>query len=117
MRAPCSVIFNFLGRDFFNALSEKNADLFMLQLGKYLVGFALGIPVFVYRSYCQVGGTHVMKLHKPQAYGFFCCIMSGPLVIKHAGLFVALLVSPVLRKSVHSGNGWVMTVLCTHAAL
>mmetsp|Transcript_7310 Transcript_7310/g.17664 ORF Transcript_7310/g.17664 Transcript_7310/m.17664 type:complete len:821 (+) Transcript_7310:19-2481(+) len=48
-----SVLFNFLGRDFFNALSEKNAELFTLQLFKYLAGFALGIPVFVYRSYCQ----------------------------------------------------------------
>ena len=52
--SPCSVVFNFLGRDFFNALSEKNAELFTLQLFKYLGGFALGIPVFVYRSYCQV---------------------------------------------------------------
>jgi ABC-type uncharacterized transport system fused permease/ATPase subunit len=48
------VVFNFLGRDFFNALSEKNADLFTQQLLKYLAGFALGIPVFVFRSYYQV---------------------------------------------------------------
>jgi hypothetical protein len=27
-----SVVFNFLGRDFFNALSEKNEDLFTMQL-------------------------------------------------------------------------------------
>lgn len=48
-----SVAFNFLGRDFFNALAEKNADEFQIQLIKYLCGFAVGIPVFVFRSYYQ----------------------------------------------------------------
>ncbi len=51
------MLFNFLGRDFFNALSEKDADAFTLQLFKYLGGFVLGIPVFVFRSYYQVGGA------------------------------------------------------------
>eukprot|EP01024_Parvocaulis_polyphysoides_P035296 TRINITY_DN31256_c0_g4_i1.p2 TRINITY_DN31256_c0_g4~~TRINITY_DN31256_c0_g4_i1.p2 ORF type:complete len:176 (-),score=18.91 TRINITY_DN31256_c0_g4_i1:63-590(-) len=48
-----SVLFNFLGRDFFNALSEKNADLFTMQLFKYLGGFVIGIPVFVFRDFYQ----------------------------------------------------------------
>ena len=48
-----SVAFNFLGRDFFNALSEKNADEFQVQLIKYLAGFVVGIPVFVFRGYYQ----------------------------------------------------------------
>jgi hypothetical protein len=37
-----SVTFNYLGRDFFNALSEKDVEGFKLQLIKYLCGFVLG---------------------------------------------------------------------------
>lgn len=51
MTTGVSVAFNFLGRDFFNALSEKNVETFYLQLYKYLAGFAVGIPVFVFRDY------------------------------------------------------------------
>jgi ABC-type uncharacterized transport system fused permease/ATPase subunit len=47
-------VFNFLGRDFFNALSEKDVDGFYMQLVKYLGGFAVGIPVFVFKGYYQV---------------------------------------------------------------
>lgn len=50
----CSVVFNFLGRDFFTALSDKDEVAFKYQLMKYLAGFALGIPVFVFKSYFQV---------------------------------------------------------------
>ncbi|KXZ47018.1 hypothetical protein GPECTOR_38g255 [Gonium pectorale] len=46
-------MFNFLGRDFFTALSEKDEAQFQIQLIKYLAGFALGIPVFVFKSYYQ----------------------------------------------------------------
>ena len=49
-----SVLFNFLGRDFFNALSEKDADAFSMQLVRYLGAFVVGIPVFVFRDYFQV---------------------------------------------------------------
>ncbi len=49
----CSVLFNFLGRDFFNALSEKDADRFTEMLFKWLAALVLGIPVFVFRSYFQ----------------------------------------------------------------
>lgn len=48
-----SVAFNFLGRDFFNALSEKNVDQFYHQLWLYLGAFVVGIPVFVFRDYFQ----------------------------------------------------------------
>jgi hypothetical protein len=48
------VWFNFLGRDFYNALAEKDVDGFKLQLIKYLCGFVLGIPVFVFADYYQV---------------------------------------------------------------
>lgn len=37
-----SVTFNYLGRDFFNALSEKDVEGFKLQLIKYLIGFCFG---------------------------------------------------------------------------
>uniref|UniRef100_A0A061S1P2 Abc transporter d family member chloroplastic-like n=1 Tax=Tetraselmis sp. GSL018 TaxID=582737 RepID=A0A061S1P2_9CHLO len=46
-----SVLFNFLGRDFFNYLSEKDIENFYSQLYKYLGGFAVGIPVFVLKDY------------------------------------------------------------------
>lgn len=55
-------MFNFLGRDFFTALSEKDEAAFKIQLVKYLAGFALGIPVFVIKSYYQVGRDGECKL-------------------------------------------------------
>eukprot|EP00798_Chlamydomonas_sp_ICE-L_P008066 gene8066-1307_t len=48
-----SVAFNFIGRDFFNALSEKDTVAFGEQLVKYLGAFVIGIPVFVFKSYYQ----------------------------------------------------------------
>ncbi|CAG9461354.1 unnamed protein product [Pedinophyceae sp. YPF-701] len=48
-----SVAFNFLGRDFFNALSTKDVDKFYHQLVLYLAGFGVGIPVFVFKDYFQ----------------------------------------------------------------
>lgn len=49
-----SVVFSFLGRDFYNALSERDVEGFKLMIIKYLAGFVLGIPVFVYSDYLQV---------------------------------------------------------------
>eukprot|EP00192_Tetraselmis_astigmatica_P006883 CAMPEP_0117671514 /NCGR_PEP_ID=MMETSP0804-20121206/13375_1 /TAXON_ID=1074897 /ORGANISM="Tetraselmis astigmatica, Strain CCMP880" /LENGTH=731 /DNA_ID=CAMNT_0005479981 /DNA_START=177 /DNA_END=2372 /DNA_ORIENTATION=+ len=46
-----SVLFNFLGRDFFNYLSEKDVENFTLQIYKYFGAFVVGIPVFVLRDY------------------------------------------------------------------
>jgi ABC-type uncharacterized transport system fused permease/ATPase subunit len=54
MATGVSVVFNFLGRDFYNALSAKQESEFYVQLGKYLAGFAVGIPVFVFRDYFTV---------------------------------------------------------------
>ncbi|KAK4802904.1 hypothetical protein SAY86_001107 [Trapa natans] len=48
-----SVGFNFLGRDFYNALANKDADQFTKQLLYYLFSFAGGIPVFVLRDYAR----------------------------------------------------------------
>ncbi|EPS68032.1 hypothetical protein M569_06740, partial [Genlisea aurea] len=48
-----SVGFNFLGRDFYNALANKDQDQFTKQLIYYLAGFAGGIPVFVLRDYAK----------------------------------------------------------------
>jgi ABC-type uncharacterized transport system fused permease/ATPase subunit len=50
----CSVLFNFLGRDFFNALSEKDTERFTQMLLKWFGGVVLGVPVFVFRDYLQV---------------------------------------------------------------
>ncbi|CAN8303276.1 unnamed protein product [Cochlearia groenlandica] len=48
-----SVGFNFLGRDFFNALANKDQDQFSKQLFYYLCAFAGGIPFFVLRDYAK----------------------------------------------------------------
>ncbi len=49
----CSVMFNFLGRDFFTALSNKDVDKFTEMLVKWLCALCAGIPVFVFRDYYQ----------------------------------------------------------------
>ncbi|XP_054817258.1 ABC transporter D family member 2, chloroplastic-like isoform X3 [Prosopis cineraria] len=46
-----SVGFNFLGRDFYNALANKDQVQFKKQLLYYLGGFAGGIPFFALRDY------------------------------------------------------------------
>ncbi|XVF02162.1 hypothetical protein REPUB_Repub04eG0152200 [Reevesia pubescens] len=48
-----SVGFNFLGRDFYNALANKDQEQFTKQLVYYLCGFAGGIPFFVLRDYAR----------------------------------------------------------------
>ncbi|KAL2644635.1 hypothetical protein R1flu_012222 [Riccia fluitans] len=48
-----SVGFNFLGRDFYNALSSKDQEQFLKQLLYYLGAFIGGIPVFVFRDYSR----------------------------------------------------------------
>uniref|UniRef100_A0A2P2K4K3 ABC transporter family protein n=1 Tax=Rhizophora mucronata TaxID=61149 RepID=A0A2P2K4K3_RHIMU len=48
-----SVAFNFLGRDFYNALANKDQEQFTKQLLYYLGGFAVGIPFFVLRDYAK----------------------------------------------------------------
>ncbi|URD90066.1 SbmA/BacA-like family [Musa troglodytarum] len=48
-----SVGFNFLGRDFYNALANKDQEQFTKQLLYYLGAFAGGIPVFVIRDYAR----------------------------------------------------------------
>jgi hypothetical protein len=46
-------MFNFLGRDFFTALSNKDVDKFTEMLIKWLCALCAGIPVFVFRDYYQ----------------------------------------------------------------
>lgn len=48
-----SVTFSYLGRDFYNALANKDQEQFMKQLLYYLGGFAGGIPVFVLRDFAK----------------------------------------------------------------
>lgn len=48
-----SVGFNFLGRDFYNALANKDQAQFKTQLVYYLGAFAGGIPIFVLRDYAR----------------------------------------------------------------
>ena len=46
-----SVGFSYLGRDFFNYLSQKDVEGFWRQLKIYLVAIPCGIPVFVFRDF------------------------------------------------------------------
>ncbi|XP_050233734.1 ABC transporter D family member 2, chloroplastic [Mercurialis annua] len=48
-----SVGFSFLGRDFYNALANKDQEQFTTQLLYYLGAFAGGIPFFVLRDYAR----------------------------------------------------------------
>lgn len=48
-----SVGFNFLGRDFYNALASKDEEVFFRQLTYYLAAFLGGIPVFVLRDFSR----------------------------------------------------------------
>jgi ABC-type uncharacterized transport system fused permease/ATPase subunit len=48
-----SVLFSFIGRDFFNALSAKDSAKFTEMLFKWLGAMCLGIPVYVLRDYYQ----------------------------------------------------------------
>ncbi|KAI5069026.1 hypothetical protein GOP47_0015327 [Adiantum capillus-veneris] len=48
-----SVGFNFLGRDFYNALASKDQEQFTKQLLYYLGSFIGGIPFFVLRDYAR----------------------------------------------------------------
>ncbi|MCO5557500.1 hypothetical protein L7F22_011065 [Adiantum nelumboides] len=48
-----SVGFNFLGRDFYNALASKDQEQFSKQLLYYLGAFIGGIPFFVLRDYAR----------------------------------------------------------------
>ena len=47
------MLFNFLGRDFFNALSERDAARFATMIARWLGAIALGLPVFVLKDYVQ----------------------------------------------------------------
>jgi len=49
----CSVWFNFLGRDFFNALSEKDTERFTQMLIKWLCSLFVGIPVSQSNTFCE----------------------------------------------------------------
>ena len=48
-----SVGFNFLGRDFYNAIAEKQPDDFDRLLKTYILAIAGAIPFFVARDYYQ----------------------------------------------------------------
>ncbi|EOA36667.1 hypothetical protein CARUB_v10011986mg [Capsella rubella] len=48
-----SVGFNFLGRDFYNSLANKDQEQFTKQLLYYLCAFAGGIPFFVLRDFTK----------------------------------------------------------------
>ena len=73
--APRSVMFNFLGRDFFNALAEKDADRFAGMIVKWLCALCVGIPVFVFRDYYQarIVGLDSGSACGPRMFGNAAC--------------------------------------------
>ena len=73
----CSVLFNFLGRDFFNALSAKDAERFTQMLFKWLGGIALGVPVFVYRDYMQACRLSFLVCQQGLTPDAWCVIHAG----------------------------------------
>lgn len=58
-----SVGFNFLGRDFFNALANKDQEQFTKQLLYYLCGFAVGIPVSTLLHFLVLRFERLCKRH------------------------------------------------------
>jgi hypothetical protein len=46
--------YSFLTRGFYTALSAKDASRFYWQLARYIGGFTIGIPVFVFCDYFTV---------------------------------------------------------------
>ena len=72
--SACSVMFNFLGRDFFTALSNKDIDTFYVMLAKWLAALCAGIPVFVFRDYYLVrdgGRMHTVSPFLPRAWALW----------------------------------------------
>ena len=58
-------MFNFLGRDFFTALSNKDVDKFTEMLIKWLCALCAGIPVFVFRDYYQASAVRLQAKPLP----------------------------------------------------
>ncbi|PSC71984.1 ABC transporter D family member chloroplastic [Micractinium conductrix] len=48
-----SVLFNYLGRDFFNSIAAKDQEKFTEMLIKWIAAICAGIPVYVLRDYYQ----------------------------------------------------------------
>lgn len=51
LNSGVSVLFSYVGRDFWSALSSKDSEQFMQMLIKYLAALAVGAPVSVYYRY------------------------------------------------------------------
>lgn len=68
-------MFNFLGRDFFTALSNKDVDKFTEMLIKWLAALCAGIPVFVFRDYYQASSRSCQSLTCQKLYASYlgCC--------------------------------------------
>ena len=47
----CSVAFNFIGRDFFSSISDKDPEAFQRNLAMYVGAIAVAIPIFVMRDF------------------------------------------------------------------
>eukprot|EP00871_Galdieria_phlegrea_P001997 jgi/Galph1/2799/GphlegSOOS_G1486.1 len=59
LQSGVSVAFSFIGRDFWNALSEKNTDNFQQELGLFFCAMLIGIPILVLYSYFR----EILSIH------------------------------------------------------
>lgn len=49
--------FNFAGRDFYNALADRDIDELKITLFRFFIGTAAGTPIFVFSRYGKVAVT------------------------------------------------------------
>jgi len=59
LQSGVSVAFSYIGRDFWNALSEKNAENFQHELVLFFTAMTIGVPIFVLYSYFR----EILSIH------------------------------------------------------
>lgn len=59
LQSGVSVAFSYIGRDFWNALSEKNVENFQQELVLFFTAMAIGVPIFVLYGYFR----EILSIH------------------------------------------------------
>ncbi|GJQ10265.1 hypothetical protein GpartN1_g2056.t1 [Galdieria partita] len=59
LQSGVSVAFSYIGRDFWNALSEKNVENFQHEIFLFFTAMAVGVPIFVLYSYFR----EILSIH------------------------------------------------------
>ncbi|GJU96091.1 RNA-directed DNA polymerase, eukaryota, reverse transcriptase zinc-binding domain protein [Tanacetum coccineum] len=95
--AGISVGFNFLGRDFYNALANKDQAQNTTQLMYYLDAFAGGIMVFVFRDYA-VGAAVAIALTTISLFASVCEVCSVSCARIHAVIAFSGFLAPTIEE-------------------